>query len=417
MVVTEERMKVVVSAYACEPGHGSEPEVGWQWVLQLSRFYDVWVFTRENNRAAIEASGMLAHHPSLHVQFYDLPRWLRFWKKGGRGVHLYYSLWQWGAWWQARRLHRRHRFSFSHHVTFSAMYHFPVFSLLPIPFVWGPVGGGEFIPAPFVAGFQGRHRLREGLRHGLRLATRFNPLFHLACHRSRLILAATEASRAMIPRRFQDRVVLEAQIGMPGHHSIKDRTNTGEPIQFITASRHVYWKGIDLLLHAFRRYLDAMGPERARLTILGRGPRSADLQALCHHLGLDGQVVFTSHLPTREMVLDAFARADVFVYGSLLECAGSVVLEALAMGTPVICLDLPGPGEIVDDRCGIRVTGNDPEEAIAGLARAMMTLTRDRGLLARLTEGTRTRVEGMFLWHLKGERLRSRLERRPPGQP
>src|SRR4029077_18277793 len=50
-----QRLKVLISAYACEPGKGSEPEVGWQWALQMARFHDVTVLTRTNNRSAIEA--------------------------------------------------------------------------------------------------------------------------------------------------------------------------------------------------------------------------------------------------------------------------------------------------------------------------------------------------------------------------
>ena len=48
------RLKVLISAYACEPGKGSEPEVGWQWALQMARHHDVTVLTRANNRQAIE---------------------------------------------------------------------------------------------------------------------------------------------------------------------------------------------------------------------------------------------------------------------------------------------------------------------------------------------------------------------------
>ncbi|MEO5327029.1 MAG: glycosyltransferase [Magnetococcus sp. THC-1_WYH] len=401
----DKRLKILVSAYACEPGHGSEPEVGWQWVLQLSRFFEVWVFTRENNRVAIESTEEFRNNPWLHVHYYDLPRWASFWKKGGRGVHPYYVLWQWGAWWRARSLHRREKFSYCHHVTFSALYHFPVFSLLPLPFIWGPVGGGERIPEPFIKDFSWRHRLREKVRFLLGIAIRLDPLFHLACHRSCLILVATAASGAMIPGRYRDRVVLEAQIGMPAYLASEKNRLTQLPLRFITASRHVYWKGIDLLLHAFRRLVDELGPDQVHLTILGRGPRTLFLHELCRKLDLTGQVEFTAHLPTRDLVLKAFSQADVFVYGSLLECAGFVVLEALAMGTPVVCLNLPGPGEIVDDGCGIRVDATTPEDAVAGLARAMVELVRDRQRLARLTMGTGDRVRGLFLWNLKGDRL------------
>src|ERR1700683_2444848 len=88
------RLRVLLSAYACEPGRGSEPGVGWNWIRELAKFDEVWVMTRSNNREPIERA--LTAEPIDGAQFvyYDLPRWLRFWKKRQRGIRLYYYLWQ-----------------------------------------------------------------------------------------------------------------------------------------------------------------------------------------------------------------------------------------------------------------------------------------------------------------------------------
>src|ERR1700720_4879126 len=48
------RLRVLLSAYACEPHKGSGPEVGWQWALQMARFHDVTVLTQSKNRPVIE---------------------------------------------------------------------------------------------------------------------------------------------------------------------------------------------------------------------------------------------------------------------------------------------------------------------------------------------------------------------------
>src|SRR5439155_23557282 len=100
------RLKVLVSAYACEPGKGSEPYVGWNLPLQLSYHHEIWVLTRSNNRECIEAELQRNPQPGLHIAYLDLPRWASFWKKGRRGIHLYYFLWQVRAFFVARRLHR-----------------------------------------------------------------------------------------------------------------------------------------------------------------------------------------------------------------------------------------------------------------------------------------------------------------------
>src|ERR1700680_3319916 len=99
-------MKILVSAYACEPGKGSEPGVGWNWVMQVARFHEVWVITRANNRQAIEAAGATQPGQQVHWVYVALPRWARLWKRGPRGVHLYYYLWQVGAYVVAKRLHK-----------------------------------------------------------------------------------------------------------------------------------------------------------------------------------------------------------------------------------------------------------------------------------------------------------------------
>ena len=98
-------MKVLLSAYACEPNKGSEPGIGWHWVLEVTRLgHDVWVLTRANNRETIErASPGL---PNLHIVYHDPPAWVARLKKKGPFLQLYYAWWQWSAYRRARQLHQ-----------------------------------------------------------------------------------------------------------------------------------------------------------------------------------------------------------------------------------------------------------------------------------------------------------------------
>lgn len=90
------KQKIFISAYACEPGLGSEIGVGWHWVLEMSKYFELWVLTRRSNQHTIEP--WIAEHPKyshIHFLYFDLPKWARFWKKGLRGVRTYYNIWQW----------------------------------------------------------------------------------------------------------------------------------------------------------------------------------------------------------------------------------------------------------------------------------------------------------------------------------
>jgi len=72
----DKRMRILAIAYACEPGKGSEPGVGWVWSRMLARLGETWVVTRANNRPAIEeALSSLPPEERPRFVYVDLPAW------------------------------------------------------------------------------------------------------------------------------------------------------------------------------------------------------------------------------------------------------------------------------------------------------------------------------------------------------
>ena len=137
-------MKILLSAYACEPGKGSEPGMGWHWALEIARLeHEVWILTRENNLPSLEQALTSRADLKIHLVGYDLPEWLRWWKKGGRGVNAYYALWQQGAYHVARRLALEIPFDLIHHITFAGFRQPPLMGRIGVPFVLGPTGVGN----------------------------------------------------------------------------------------------------------------------------------------------------------------------------------------------------------------------------------------------------------------------------------
>ena len=182
-------LKILMSAYACEPNKGSEPGVGWGVAQLMAKHHEIWVLTRANNYRAIQA--YLDVHPcsTLHFVYFDLPPWLRWWKRGGWGVQLYYYLWQVGIYFIARRLHRTVSFDILHHVTFGRFWTPSLISLLPIPFIWGPVGGGESAPKSFWKTFGWQGICYEIVRDCARWLGKHDPLVRLTARRSVMALA------------------------------------------------------------------------------------------------------------------------------------------------------------------------------------------------------------------------------------
>src|SRR2546426_9766353 len=116
-----DKLKVLISAYACEPNKGSEPEVGWQWALQMARFHGVTVLTRANNRPAIEQAleGLRGQQRAISelpkFVYHDRSAWLLDLKRRTKAIKLYYLLWQKSAREVIRRLHEAHPYDLMHH--------------------------------------------------------------------------------------------------------------------------------------------------------------------------------------------------------------------------------------------------------------------------------------------------------------
>ena len=158
---TDPEEPILISAYACEPGQGSEPGVGWNFVNEMSRHHELWVLTQSDGRLEIERELQENPNPNLHFLYFEPFGWqLDLWKAKAE-IQLHYYLWQIQAYFVGRRLHHQVNFDLIHHVTFVKYWSPSFLSMLPIPFLWGPVGGGEAAPKPFWKDFSLRGKVYE----------------------------------------------------------------------------------------------------------------------------------------------------------------------------------------------------------------------------------------------------------------
>lgn len=209
--------KVLISAYACEPGKGSEQGVGWRWLLEIAQHAEVWLITRKNNQESIEKELPPDLCTCIHFIYFDLPRPLRSFKRGQSGLYLYYALWQWGAYRCAKAIIRVQRFDFCQHLTFGSMWMPTFMHMLGIPFIWGPIGGGEAIPLQLIAYLPLKSRLAQYTRCLLIRFAMFNPFFNGPARAARAIIVRTEDSARVFPARYQNKVLVMLETGVDEH--------------------------------------------------------------------------------------------------------------------------------------------------------------------------------------------------------
>jgi glycosyltransferase involved in cell wall biosynthesis len=406
-MVAKQKLKVLVSAYACEPDKGSEPGVGWNWVKQIAESHEAWVITRANNRESIERSLEESPVPNLHFVYLDLPRWMKFWKRGVRGIHVYYYLWQIAAFFLARRLYRQTPFDLAHQVTFVCDWMPSFLPLLPIPFIWGPIGGQQ-APEPLRLHIGWRGRSQDSIKKLVRwFVQRFDPFFMLTLLRSRSIIAVDSGTAMRIPAPLRHKTDVIPACGtcpaeLPETQSLSPSPN----IVILSIGRFIYCKGFSLTIRAFAG-LAQQCPD-ARLVLVGRGVEYAKLRRLVSENGIEDRVEFRDWVPRAE-VLKFMQLADIFLFPSY-EGGGMVVLEAMTAGKPVVCLDTGGPGEAVTEECGIKVRIENVDQIVQDLSNALYRLAENPTLRSKMGEAAKRRVHQFYDWDRKGEKIKQIYE-------
>lgn len=404
-------LKVLLSAYSCEPGRGSEPGVGWNVAREVAKYHEVWVLTRpDESGEIIEAELARNPVPNLHFVYFTLPIWGSGWRWGQSGaMQIHYYFWQIQAYFVARRLHQEIGFDVSHHVTF-VKYSSPCFlSLLPIPLIWGPVGGGESAPKPFWQDFGLRARVYETARNIVRWVGERDPFVHLTAKRSAIVRATTEDTAKRLYKMGVTDVQILPESGLPAEEIarlVQYKMPEGGPVRFISMGRLLHWKGFHLGVRAFAQ---ANLPD-AEYWLLGDGPEGERLATLAEELGITSQVKFWGRLP-REETLRKLGESHVLVHPSLHDSGGWVCMEAMATGRPVICLDLGGPAVQVTEETGFKVPAHNREQAVSDLAEAMVRLAKDSQLRVRMGQAGQKLVSENYSWEATGQSLAQLYEK------
>ena len=414
--------RVLACAFTCcppaTPGFtGGEDVLGWNLLLQIARHHDVWVLTHAEDRQSIERT--LAERPinGLHFHYVGLPRWLKPLLKIQGGHQFYYYLWQIKAYLEARRLHRKLRFDLFHHITYANdwMVSF-IGALLPVAYIRGPGGGAHRTPKGFAQEYTLGGRVWEMVRTLSQWLFRHDPIFIKGQGRASAILVCNQESLSNLPGTWSDKAHLFPVSGVSTEDFAPTTPIETQNKQFrvVSAGSLIRVKGFGLAVKAFKGFVDRH-PE-TEFNIIGSGPEETRLRALIRQLKLDGKVHLIPQMP-RDCLLEEIRSHDAFLFPSLRDGGGTVVIEAMAAGKPVVCLNIGGPGMNVTNECGIKITPKSPEQTVNELTEALERLYLDKELRLRLGKAARKRAKEMYHWDQLGKRLMriySSIELREP---
>lgn len=388
------KYKILLSAYACEPNRGSEPGVGWNWAIELAKLgHEVWVITRGNNKNNINTENdLLESLPNLHFVYYDFPYFLRFWKKGVLGVHIYYFLWQIGIVKIAKKLDLKINFDLVHHITFVSFHHPSFLYKLNKTFIYGPIAGGEKTPKQLYGSFPMKYRLVENFKLLYNKLKYFDFFQQQAFKKASLIFVTSKDSKMVIPKKYHHKVKIQLAIGIDNVINKSSKVKN-DKFKVMFVGRFIYWKGIQLALKAFSKLKN----KNIEFLIVGKGKYVRNLKKIQYQYNLKN-IIWKEWMPQNEL-FNEIKNSDCFLFPSYHDSGGMVVLEAMSRGVPVIALDLGGPGEIVTNKSGrlIKTKDKNQERIISELADSILEISNSSDLLNSLSKGALKRSKE-FRW-------------------
>lgn len=355
-------MNILYIAYSCAPYKGSENKIGWNVSCESSKNNRVSVITKEEHREAIEGYMREHSNPNIHFYYVDIPNVYKYVCKGflysGR-----LNIWHKRAFKTAKSICARENIKIIHQITpieFRSIGRYGEIS--NIKFVAGPLGGAESIPKGLIEYAKG-HMGIEHIRTFMNLWCKFKYKLNGKLDKCDYLMYANQETNGFLEGSTEQMVTSEIAIDPPNANQ-KARRKSDKCI-FLCAGRLIYRKGHDLLFDALEKLpYDAVYECR----IVGKGPELERLKRRCEqNEKLKSHVVFTGAVPFTAMKGE-YQNADVFLMPSIRETTGSVVLEAMAQGVPVVTIDKFGGAIIVDNETGWLYSGNTKYEYIQNLS-------------------------------------------------
>lgn len=405
-------MKIFIIAYACEPGKGSEPGLGWNIAGEIARRHDVTVLTRANNRSVIQdyiARNNDCPQAKILFLYYD---------KGGLfqrikkllpfGNQIYFSAWLKAASMKFGDMWRE--YDIVHQLTFSPFFVRPWGALFTQKYVWGPIGGGGGPDARMGRAFLAHEPIAAAtVEYFYRFMNWYVNKswlgygFRKCRERSKVVVFKARAfAEGFVPVAGQ-RVYITKETGYSGDFKEREYDCESHPLRILSVGRMIPFKAFGYGIKAFAEFLNRGG--RGELALLGNGPQRKRLEKLVKHLGVEDKVRFLGNVPNSQ-VHNLLDEADLFLHPSFIEAGAWSILEAMIHGVPILCQDRSGMADMVTVECGTLVKAATPVELISRLADGMETYFLKPSIIQIHGRAAQKRVKEEYSWNAIGEQVK-----------
>lgn len=381
-------VSILINAYACAPNMGSEPGMAWNWITNLANYCKVHVITEGQWQTEIEeALKELPQAKSIVFYYNPVSDKIRkmCWNQGDWRFYYYYKNWQKQTLLLANEIIKDNSIDAVHQLNMIG-FREPGFlwEIKNKPFIWGPIDAKQKFPRAYLYGFSFKSKIFIHLKNVLTyFQLRYSFRVRTAMLNSSFVVSASSDSRQTIKKFFDVDSVLINETGC----SIREVLLNKETKNSNTL--HLLWIGKFELRKQLKLALQTLASLKQIDIVLhivgGEDEVTQEYKSIANELNISDKCIWHGKIPHAK-VQDLMQSSDLFFFTSVAEGTPHVVLEAISNSLPVLCFDVCGQGDSVDETVGIKISLSNPLQSIGDFSNKIEFLYNNRDVLAQLSD-------------------------------
>ncbi len=406
-------MRVLLIAESANPDFISVPLVGWSHSVAISRRCNALVVTQIRNREAFLRAGMQegTEFEAINSEWLAKPlyRINQILRKLGLGwtattamAGLAYYAFERALCQQFHDRLMAGEFDLVHRVTplsptVPSLYLSRLCERAGVPLVIGPINGGVPWPKEFWTALRAEGEWLSCVRSAYKLL----PGHKKALRTVSAIIVGSQDTLQQIPPRHKTKCVYVVENAIePSRFSIRSEPFLDYPMKVAFVGRLVPYKGCDMVLEALA---DLVREGRIIVNVFGDGPERAKLEAFCNRNQIEYGVKFHGWVKHSELQ-GKLVDNHLFVFPSIREFGGGVVLEAMALGIVPVVVAYGGPGELVTPNVGFKIPMGSRPEIVSHLRATVTEVVDNPTVLLEMRQSGLDRVKKHFTWDAKAQK-------------
>ncbi len=393
-------LSVLINAYACSPGMGSEPGMAWNWCCALAQHCELHIITEGEFRGRIEAAlPLLPHGRNMHFHYNPVPDKVRrmCWNQGDWRFYRHYRRWQESTYRIARDICGRERIDILHQLNMIGFrepgYLWKLARETGKPFVWGPIGGLKQFPVAYLRGAGWKMWLFNRVKNIVNvLQLKYGRRVGKAFGTASLLVSSIPDSYDMIKRHKGMESVIIPETGcFMGGGADGRPVGGGRGLRLLWVGKFDFRKQLGI---AIRTLAAVKGMAGVELVVCGSGSGAQveHYRRLAADLGVDGSIAWLGNVGNKEVMAE-MRKSDLLFFTSVSDDTSTVVLEAVSCHLPVLCFDACGFGYVITGDVGVKVPLSNPAQSVSDFAGKIEYLYAHREALAEMSRNCRRRQE------------------------